>query len=83
MGGSSIGTLILIMFSLFSLNKFVHKALEQIVKKCEKMLPENPDGDIKQIIDSCKSSVVTELDKVETVRNQQNHPSLSEEDISK
>ncbi|WP_251274362.1 hypothetical protein [Domibacillus indicus] len=46
------------------------------------MLLENPDADIKQIIDSRKSSAMSKLDKIESVRNQQNHPSLSEADIS-
>lgn len=46
------------------------------------MLLENPNADIKQIINSRKSSIMSELDKIEFVRNQQNHPSLSEEDIS-
>ncbi|WP_046176734.1 replication initiation protein [Domibacillus indicus] len=67
---------------LKQMNERDNKALEQIVKRHEKMLLENPDADIKQIIESRKSSVMSELDKIETVRNKQNHPSLSEEDIS-
>lgn len=67
---------------LKQVNERDNKALEQIIKRHEKMLLENPNADIKQIINSRKSSIMSELDKIEFVRNQQNHPSLSEEDIS-
>lgn len=67
---------------LKQVNERDNKTLEQIIKRHEKMLLENPNADIKQIINSRKSSIMSELDKIEFVRNQQNHPSLSEEDIS-
>jgi plasmid replication initiation protein len=63
-------------------NERDNQSLERIVKAHERMLMENPDADIKYIVENRKSSVMSELDKIESVRNQQNHPSLSADDIS-